>query len=57
MFSNNIQYDFMKPWMMALESTNKQAMAGTYMRRKLIDLVEGKIELTQFDNSPRIKTE
>ena len=29
--------------------------AGTYTRRKLIDLVEGKIELTQFDEEPRIK--
>ena len=29
-------------------------MAETYMRKKLIDLVEGKIELTQFDKEPRI---
>ena len=28
--------------------------AGTYTRRELIELVEGKIELTQFDNNPGI---
>ena len=28
--------------------------AGTYTRRELIDLVEGKIELTQFNMNPRI---
>ena len=33
---------------------NKQVMAGTYTGREMIDLVEGKIELTQFDKSPRI---
>ena len=27
---------------------------GTYTRRELIDLVEGKIELTQFNMNPRI---
>ena len=29
-------------------------MAGTYTRRELIHLIEGKIELTQFDKKPQI---
>ena len=41
----------MKPWMIELESENKQIMPGTYTRRELI---EGKIELIQFDEKPRI---
>ena len=30
-------------------------MPETYTRQELVDLVEGRIELTYFDNSPRIK--
>ena len=55
MFSDNIQYEFMKPWMIELESRNKQVTGGTYMRRQLINLMERKIELTQFDKDPQIK--
>ena len=51
MFSENIRYQFTEPWMIELELRNKQVMFGTYMRRKLINLVEGKIELTQFNNN------
>ena len=37
-----------------MESGNKQITAGTYTRRELIDLVEGKIELNRFDKNPQI---
>ena len=49
MFSDNIQYKFMEPQNIELESGN-----GTYTRRELIDLIDGKIELTQFDKNPQI---
>ena len=55
LFNDNIRYEFTKPWMMDLRSRNKQIVAGTYTWRELIDLVEGKIELTQFDKDIRIK--
>ena len=45
----------MAPWMMRLESGNKQIMAGTYMGRELTDLIEERIKLTQFDKQPRVK--
>ena len=48
-FSDNIQYEFTKPWTIDLESRSKQIAAGTYTRRELINLGEGKIETTQFD--------
>ena len=54
LFSDNIQYEFMTCWMTELEFRNKQIVAGTYRRRKLIDLVERKIGLTQFDQEPQI---
>ena len=54
-FSDNILYEFTKPWMMDLGLRNKQIVAGTYTGQEVIDLVEGKIELTQFDEDPRIK--
>ena len=49
MFSGNIQYEFMEPWNMDLELSNRWIKAGTYTRRELIDLIEGKIKLTRFD--------
>ena len=52
MFSDNIQYEFTEPWTIELESRNKRITPGTYIRRELIDLVEGKTELTQFDEKP-----
>ena len=56
LFSDNIQYKFMKPWTIELYSRSKPVMAGTiYARRELIDLLEGKIEVTQFDKDARIK--
>ena len=54
-FSDNIRYEFTKPWMIDLGLGNKQIVAGTYTRTELIDLVEGKIELIQFDKDPRIE--
>ena len=54
LFSDNIQYEFMTPWMIELELGNKPITAGTYTRRKLTNLIEGKIKLTQFDKEPRI---
>ena len=55
LFSDNIQYEFTVPWMAELGSRNKQIKARTYTRQELIDLVEGKIEMTQFDEKPRIR--
>ena len=50
MFSSIIQYEFTKPWTVQFgELWNKQIAAGTYTRQELIDLVEGQIEVTQFD--------
>ena len=52
LFSDNINYEFTEHWMIDLGLRNKWITAGTYMRQDLIDHVEGKIELTQFDKSP-----
>ena len=54
LFSDNIQYEFTSPRTAELGSWNKQIEAKTYTRRELIDHVEGKIEITQFDKNPRI---
>ena len=54
-FSDNIQYEFAKPWTIDLELRNKQIAAGTYTRQELINLGEGRIEITQFDKDSRIK--
>ena len=40
--------------MIELESVNKWVIVGTYTRRELINLIEGEMELTQFDKHPRI---
>ena len=55
LFGDNSNYEFAEPWTIDLGFRNKWIMAGTYTRRELIDLVEGKIELSQFDKNPRIK--
>ena len=56
MFSDNIQYKFTEDWMIdLLESSSKPIAAIIYTRRKLIELIEVKIELTQFDKNPQIK--
>ena len=55
-FSDNIGYEFTEPRTLELEeSRSKRITAGTYTRRELIDLIEGQIEITQFDKNPRIK--
>ena len=54
LFSDNIQCEFSDHWI-DLKLRNKRIKAETYMRQELIDLVEGKIKLTQFDKDPRIK--
>ena len=48
-FSDNIKYEFAKPWTLDFGSSSKQKATGTYTKRELIDLREGKIEITQFD--------
>ena len=58
-FSDHIRYEFTefrKPRTSELEESRiKQITAGTYTRRELIDLAEGKIEMTQSDEKkPRI---
>ena len=55
LFSDNIQYEFLNPWMIDLKPRSKWMEAGIYTRQELIDLVEGKIELTQFHKEPQIK--
>ena len=55
MFSDNIRYEFEKPRTLDFGSSSKQIAAGTCLRRELIDLVEGKVEMTQFDKDSRIK--
>ena len=55
MFSDNINYEFTKPWTSDFGLSSKQIAAGTYTRRELINLVEGKIELTQFGKDSQIK--
>ena len=40
--------------MIELKSWDKRIKAETYRRRELIDIIEGKIELIQFDKNPRI---
>ena len=56
MFSDNIEYDeFKKPWMLDCGSSSSQIASGTYTKRELIDLGEGKMEITQFDKDSRIK--
>ena len=55
LFNDNILYEFTKNWMLNFglsSSGSKEVTDGTYVRRKLVDLVEGKIELTQFDKNP-----
>ena len=54
-FSDNIKYEFVKPWMLDFGSSSKQIAAGTYTGRELIGLREGKIEITQSDKDSRIK--
>ena len=47
MFSDNILYEFTEPRTLELEgSRSKRITAGTYTRRELINLVEGKIKMT-----------
>ena len=41
--------------MIELESRRKPVMAAAYTRRELIDLLEGKTKLIQFDEEPLIK--
>ena len=51
---DNIQYEF-PDWTIELNSRSKLVKARTYARRELIDLVERRIELTQYDEEPQIK--
>ena len=48
LFSDNIQYQF-PDRTIELNSRSMPTKAGNYARRELTDLVEGKIELAQFD--------
>ena len=45
-FSDNIQYEFTEPHNAELGLRNKRITTGT---RELIDLLDGKIEITQSD--------
>ena len=54
MLSENIGYEFTEPWRMELELGNKQVTA--YMRRELIGLIEGKIELTLCNDNSQINS-
>ena len=46
--SDNIRYEFTEHWTIELESRIKRVMAGTYTRRELINLAEGKIEVSSL---------
>ena len=48
-FSDSIKYEFTKLWTLDFGLSSKQIAAGTYTKRELIDLREGKIEIIQFD--------
>ena len=50
----NIQYEFTDPQTIDFGLRNEQIMAGTYTRKELIDLMEGKMQLPQFDKNLRI---
>ena len=52
MFTDNIQYEFIEPWSIELKLGNMWITAGTYTRSELTDLIEGRIEFTQFDKKP-----
>ena len=54
-FSDNIQYEFAKPWTIDLESRSNHIATGAYTKGELINLGEGKIEIIQFDRNSRIK--
>ena len=56
LFSDNIQYEFTQTRNAELPESgwSKQIEAETYTRQELINFVEGKIEITQFDKNPRI---
>ena len=57
MFSDSVQYEFTEPRTIQLGFRNKWVTAGTTYtstRRELIDLVEGDIKLTKFDDNPQI---
>ena len=46
LFSDNIQYMFIKNWKVEVESRNNEIMAeAIYTRRELINSLKGKIEL------------
>ena len=41
LFIDNIQYEFMAPWTIEVESGNKRITAGTYTRRELNKFIKG----------------
>ena len=51
MLSNNIQYNILKPHsvMDPISDSKKLIPSGTYVRRELISMLEGIIELNQFE--------
>ena len=51
-FVTTFNISSLKPSMTELDSRSKWIAAGTCRSRELIDLVEGKIELTKFDKDP-----
>ena len=53
-FSDNVQYEIPKPLTIDLELGNTKKINGVYSGIEIIKLLEGKIELTNFEDNPRV---
>ena len=57
MFSNNVQYKIIKPHRIISSispGNEKRILSRTYAGRELTSILEGMIELTQFENDERV---
>ena len=56
MLSDNVQYKIVKTHIddYIPSGNEKQILSGTYAGRELISILEGMIELTQFENDKRV---
>ena len=55
MFSVNVQYEIPKQLTVDLGVGNAKKLQGIYSGRELIELLEGKFELTEFEKDSRVK--
>ena len=56
MLSDNVQYKIVKTYIIDYipPGNEKQILSGTYAGRELISILEGMIELTQFENDEQV---